>query len=338
MVALVEQMQELHTQFNAAKRPDKKTLLQRQIDATDKQIDQLVYELYGLTEEEIRVVEGTTVASETGKWDNTVDESAETSPDRSPKTERKTTEMETAAQYAGEGRRRTPKGDPETGGSVHVVRERTGEYGSPEGTPQEKETGEPVGSTRLFETAEGKLSYSQLSERLAVALTDILHETVQAPPDQIVITSEWICLRHRALAGSLFPDWAGRYRDVNVHVGTLTPPPFYEVPGLMRLFCDDLAERLRHIRSGESPVDSIAELLAWTDWRFQWVHPFKDFNGRIGRVLLAALMYKLILPHVETAPLDAEARRQYLDALRAADRGDLGALTNLWLQRIAEAL
>lgn len=27
-------------------------------DATDKQIDRLVYELYGLTEEEIRIVEG----------------------------------------------------------------------------------------------------------------------------------------------------------------------------------------------------------------------------------------------------------------------------------------
>ncbi len=30
---------------------------QHQIDATDKQIDQLVYELYGLTKEEIRIVE-----------------------------------------------------------------------------------------------------------------------------------------------------------------------------------------------------------------------------------------------------------------------------------------
>jgi hypothetical protein len=35
----------------------KKELLQRQIDATDKQIDQLVYELYGLTDKEIGIVE-----------------------------------------------------------------------------------------------------------------------------------------------------------------------------------------------------------------------------------------------------------------------------------------
>lgn len=33
-------------------------LKQRQIDAADKQIDNLVYDLYGLTEEEIKIVEG----------------------------------------------------------------------------------------------------------------------------------------------------------------------------------------------------------------------------------------------------------------------------------------
>jgi uncharacterized radical SAM superfamily protein len=36
------------------------TAIQRQIDATDRQIDQLVYELYGLTEKEIRIVEEAT--------------------------------------------------------------------------------------------------------------------------------------------------------------------------------------------------------------------------------------------------------------------------------------
>ena len=40
------------------KTPQEKTSLQRQIEATDKQIDQLVYQLYGLTEEEIKIVEG----------------------------------------------------------------------------------------------------------------------------------------------------------------------------------------------------------------------------------------------------------------------------------------
>ena len=36
-----------------------KTVIQRQIDATDAEIDRLVYDLYGLTAEEIAIVEET---------------------------------------------------------------------------------------------------------------------------------------------------------------------------------------------------------------------------------------------------------------------------------------
>ena len=171
-----------------------------------------------------------------------------------------------------------------------------------------------------------------------MALAGILEYIVQIPSEQVVVTPEWLCLRHQALAGVLFPAWAGRYRDVNVQVGPHTPPPFYEVPGLVRSFCDDLAERLRHVRPAESDALRVAELLAWTDWRLQWIHPFKDFNGRIGRVLLATVLYKLTLPHVETAPLEQDARRRYLDALRAADGGDLELLTDVWLRRLAASL
>ena len=41
-----------------ARTPQDQTALERQIEATDRQIDALVYELYGLTEEEIAIVEG----------------------------------------------------------------------------------------------------------------------------------------------------------------------------------------------------------------------------------------------------------------------------------------
>lgn len=58
IVALVEKMLALHQQRAAAKTPQDTTLLQRRIAATDKQIDQLVYQLYGLTDEEIALVEG----------------------------------------------------------------------------------------------------------------------------------------------------------------------------------------------------------------------------------------------------------------------------------------
>jgi len=56
MVKLVEQILDLNERLAQAKVPETKTVIQRQIETTDRQIDQLVYELYGLTEDEIKIV------------------------------------------------------------------------------------------------------------------------------------------------------------------------------------------------------------------------------------------------------------------------------------------
>ena len=59
MVNLVDTMLSLRKQLYEARTPHEQTSLQRQIEATDGQIDALVYELYELTKEEIRLVDGT---------------------------------------------------------------------------------------------------------------------------------------------------------------------------------------------------------------------------------------------------------------------------------------
>ncbi len=336
MVVLVERMLDMIKRLANTKMAEDLTRLQRQIDATDREIDRLVYDLYGLTEEEIAIVEGAGVASEAASRENTSDEHEAQPANQSRKAERQSPGVAEAAQYTGESGGGPSENVAGAGRPVDGVRERNSEYGPPQDPPEDEE--ERVGSTRLLETAEGPLPYRQVSERLAVALAGIFQDIVQIPPEQVVVTPEWLCLRHQALAGVLFPAWAGRYRDVNVQVGPHTPPPFYEVPGLVRSFCDDLAERLRHVRPAEGDALRVSELLAWTDWRLQWIHPFKDFNGRIGRVLLAAVLYKLALPHVVTAPLEQDVRRRYLDALHAADGGDLGPLTDVWLHRLAASL
>ena len=58
MVTLVTQMLDLNKRLQDARLEQDKTMLSRQIEATDAAIDTLVYELYGLTKEEIKIVEG----------------------------------------------------------------------------------------------------------------------------------------------------------------------------------------------------------------------------------------------------------------------------------------
>lgn len=60
LVTHVERMLKLHEDLAAAKSPDAQSRLQREISATDRAIDQLVYQLYALTPEEIALVEAAT--------------------------------------------------------------------------------------------------------------------------------------------------------------------------------------------------------------------------------------------------------------------------------------
>jgi hypothetical protein len=55
----VEQLLAWHEQQHAAQTGHEQTSLQRQIDAAESHLDRLVYELYGLTVDDIQMVENT---------------------------------------------------------------------------------------------------------------------------------------------------------------------------------------------------------------------------------------------------------------------------------------
>ncbi|MFH1546293.1 MAG: hypothetical protein ABIE14_02870, partial [Patescibacteria group bacterium] len=58
LVKLVDQMLDLNKKLQTAKLPQDQEMTQRQITATDREIDNLVFDLYGLGAEERRVVLG----------------------------------------------------------------------------------------------------------------------------------------------------------------------------------------------------------------------------------------------------------------------------------------
>lgn len=58
LVSLVDQMLEVQKKYHTAISEEDKKFHKQRIDVIDKQIDKLVYKLYELTEEEIKIVEG----------------------------------------------------------------------------------------------------------------------------------------------------------------------------------------------------------------------------------------------------------------------------------------
>ena len=67
LVQFVDKMLDLTPKMQAAKSETDKATLQNAITATDNKIDRLVYDLYGLTEDEIKLVEESSVKNKVSK-------------------------------------------------------------------------------------------------------------------------------------------------------------------------------------------------------------------------------------------------------------------------------
>ncbi len=232
------------------------------------------------------------------------------------------------------GRGQLARGVSGEGAGFHAELDGAGKRaGGPAASANPSDSTQPLDATRELATAAGPMPYSEVAEALAENVARCLDELLEAAPEDIHLTPENLRAFHRRIAGALFPDWAGTWRSTEVQVGTHSPPPSHDVPVQVRNFCLDLDERLRHVDHAQA----IAALLAWADWRFQWIHPFKDFNGRVGRILLVALTYQLGLPPLDPAA-SAPERQAYFDALRQADSGDLRPLSELWMRRLQDRM
>lgn len=82
------------------------------------------------------------------------------------------------------------------------------------------------------------------------------------------------------------------------------------------------------------PVN-LPEELAKLHCRFEQIHPFLDGNGRTGRLLLNLVLVRLGFP---PAIIYTKQRMKYLDALRRADDGDVGLLSELIVRAVLDNL
>lgn len=192
-------------------------------------------------------------------------------------------------------------------------------------------TPSPDRNTRFVESSRGILSYSQLApllaERVLVCEEAIVAEVFEGWPLDEQLLLEF----HRRICGDLVPDWAGRWRTVEVQVGNLQPPASHLVPGLLRDYAQDLAARwetLIPIAGALAP-----ETLAFAEGRLLTIHPFLDFNGRVTRLWLREILRRARLPQVTLAVEGEAARNAYFRALEAADVRDWRPLSALWIQR-----
>lgn len=124
------------------------------------------------------------------------------------------------------------------------------------------------------------------------------------------LDEDFILKLHFILMNSIRED-AGFYRRHGVRiVGTYVPTAnFLKVPDLMEQLVKDINKKTKDL------IGQVAEIHS----RFEKIHPFSDGNGRMGRLLMAAM---LLTDNLPPAVIKQERRRLYMTYLNKAQMKD----------------
>jgi Fic-DOC domain mobile mystery protein B len=133
---------------------------------------------------------------------------------------------------------------------------------------------------------------------------------------RVILTEGFIKRLHKRMFGTVWR-WAGKKRDTGKNIGV----PVWQIDSELHNLCADCSTWIEH---NAYPADEIAVRF---HHRLTAIHPFPNGNGRHAR-----LMTDILLVHLLSQPRFSwgsgnlvnagECRKQYIAALRAADRHD----------------
>lgn len=135
---------------------------------------------------------------------------------------------------------------------------------------------------------------------------------------------------HNILAkGILKPEESGKLRKVQVYVrGSETiPPKPEEVP-------IQLKQLIGWYKNNKKRYDPVV-LASYFHTAFEGIHPFVDFNGRAGRLLLNFILIKNSCPPIDIRNSD---RLRYYDCIKSGIKGDVKPMCEMIIDCLKDIL
>ena len=141
-------------------------------------------------------------------------------------------------------------------------------------------------------------------------LTVALLEEIAA--DQKITTLD-LCEWHRRWLGNVFA-WAGRYRTVNLGKDGFQFAAAHLIPKLMEEFEEKYLKPFTPC--GGMDGEQLAMALATVHVEYILIHPFREGNGRLGRLLATIMALQADWPPLNFTYL-LENRDKYIQAIHA---------------------
>ncbi len=113
--------------------------------------------------------------------------------------------------------------------------------------------------------------------------------------------------------GNIYP-WAGKYRQVNVAKDDFMFAAANQIPRLMEEL--EIGPLREFTPCRFDAIEKIARSLAVVHTELVLIHPFRDGNGRVARLLATLMVLQGGLPPLDFSGLKGPRRKEYFTAIR----------------------
>jgi cell filamentation protein len=132
---------------------------------------------------------------------------------------------------------------------------------------------------------------------------------------------------HRIWLHPIYP-WAGEYRKVNMAKGGF---PFAAAAQIPRLMASFEKETLRkHTPCRSKSTEEIIHALAVVHAELVLIHPFREGNGRVARMLATLMGLQAGLPALDFSGIRGRCRKEYFAAVQAGVARDYDPMKKIF--------
>lgn len=128
-----------------------------------------------------------------------------------------------------------------------------------------------------------------------------------------LFTANDICQMHQSWLGSVY-EWAGRYRQVNISKGGFSFAMARQVPNLMEQFEKGPLHEFTPCLSTDQ--EAIIHAIAVVHTELVLIHPFREGNGRLARMLAVLMGLQAGLPPFDFGGLTGRHNQKYFAAVQ----------------------
>lgn len=132
---------------------------------------------------------------------------------------------------------------------------------------------------------------------------------------------------HSMWLGNVYT-WAGEERSVNMSKDGFLFCAASQIPRSLELFQKNYLNR--YTPNAGTTRKAVVMALARTHAEFIIIHPFREGNGRIGRLLSDVMAVQNDYPPLDYTDLTAANRERYFESIRASYKGDYDLIIELF--------